>query len=424
MLAEAWRERVERGTDALLAGRFAECERLAAEAAASAEPTDVGPGLLAAAACREQGRAAEAEIALRDLVAADPDNDQTRALLAAVLGDLGRDADARRQLEAIDLDEAPLPVCALAAETAAVLQLAPAAETLLARIERHSAESVGFHGSLARHLGLLSHVLGDWDEAAAHFDVALAANRAAGAPVLVAHTCLHLSAVLRLRGRDGDWDRAVELLDQAADVYRRLDIDSRAEQAEAVLRRSLDPADARGTSLRHHAGGWDLSFAGRTARVTDSPGVGHVASLVAAPGRPLHALELVNSRLDDCLRDQLVAECRSRLHDLAARPALGPLAASLARAEADRIRADLAAADDVAATSAAAAGGPAVWGAAAPPGTGEVAYRARRLVTIRIRGALERIDEALPGLGRHLRRSVRTGTFCLYEPMAGGGWKM
>lgn len=415
---------VEQGTEALLAGRFAECERLAAEAAGAAGPTDVGPGLLSAAACREQGRAAEAEIAMRALVAANPEDDETRALLAAVLGDLGRDSDARRQLEAIDLDAASLPVCALAAETAAVLRLAPAARTLVSRIERHSSESVGPHGSLARHLGLLRHVLGDWHDAAAHFDAALDANRAAGAPVLVAHTCRHLSAVLRLRGRDGDWDRAVDLLDQAADVYRRLDIDSRAEEAEAILRRSLDPADPALTSLRRHAEEWELAFAGESARVPDSPGVGHVASLVASPGRPLHALELVDNRLDPRLCGQLVAECRSRLRVLAAQSTRDPVALSLAQAESDRLEAELAAVSDAPAQEIPVRDAPALWGAPPPPGEAETVYRARRLVTIRIRDALERIDDALPGLGRHLRRSVRTGTFCLYEPVAVEGWKM
>jgi hypothetical protein len=34
----------------------------------------------------------------------------------------------------------------------------------------------------------------------------------------------------------------------------------------------------------------------------------------------------------------------------------------------------------------------------------------------RVRGALDRITDAHPGLGRHLERSVRTGTFCVYDP--------
>jgi hypothetical protein len=37
-------------------------------------------------------------------------------------------------------------------------------------------------------------------------------------------------------------------------------------------------------------------------------------------------------------------------------------------------------------------------------------------VTARIKDAIRRIGAAHPQLGRHLTRSVRTGTFCSYEP--------
>ncbi len=45
------------------------------------------------------------------------------------------------------------------------------------------------------------------------------------------------------------------------------------------------------------------------------------------------------------------------------------------------------------------------------------AERARVNVTLRIRGAMKRIAEACPPLGRHLEVSLRTGTFCSYQPV-------
>jgi hypothetical protein len=42
--------------------------------------------------------------------------------------------------------------------------------------------------------------------------------------------------------------------------------------------------------------------------------------------------------------------------------------------------------------------------------------RARQSVTKAIKGALSRIAEQSPGLGAHLRTTVRTGTFCSYVP--------
>lgn len=44
------------------------------------------------------------------------------------------------------------------------------------------------------------------------------------------------------------------------------------------------------------------------------------------------------------------------------------------------------------------------------------AERARKAVANRIRDAVSRIEANHPALGRHLRTSIRTGTFCCYEP--------
>jgi hypothetical protein len=47
---------------------------------------------------------------------------------------------------------------------------------------------------------------------------------------------------------------------------------------------------------------------------------------------------------------------------------------------------------------------------------GGTVERARSAITHRIRGAVRRIGEAHPTAGRHLDRSVTTGTYCRYEP--------
>ena len=57
-----------------------------------------------------------------------------------------------------------------------------------------------------------------------------------------------------------------------------------------------------------------------------------------------------------------------------------------------------------------------------PRRTGDDAERARQAVTWRIRDAMARIDAAHPELGSHLRRSVRTGTFCVYDPAEPVDW--
>src|SRR5436305_2002656 len=67
---------------------------------------------------------------------------------------------------------------------------------------------------------------------------------AGGAPVLVAHARRQYSALLRARGADGDWERAVALLADAAAAYRRLEIEGLATDTEALLRRCHDPGPA------------------------------------------------------------------------------------------------------------------------------------------------------------------------------------
>jgi predicted ATPase len=56
--------------------------------------------------------------------------------------------------------------------------------------------------------------------------------------------------------------------------------------------------------------------------------------------------------------------------------------------------------------------------------SGSAAERARTAVTARVRDAIRRISEAHPELGRHLERSVRTGTFCVYEPDRPVHWSL
>lgn len=398
---------VGQGWQALLAGRLRTAERLAAEAARLC-PGSLGPGLLDVATCREQGRGGEAEVRARDLVALHPGSAEAQALLAAVLADAGRDWEAGQLLAALaggalGLAALPPTAAALAAEVAAVLDLPVPAEALHARLAPLAGEVVveGGAGSPARHVGLLAHARGLFGEAERRFVVALAANEAAGAPVVAAHTRRHYSALLRARGDEGDWERAIALLTEATAVYRRLEIDSRAEEAEAVLRRSAElddrPDGTEGAVFRRARRGWELAFGGAPAVVVDGhPGLDYVAVLVAAGGRPVHAVDLAGGL--GAAQEQAVAAIRARLGELE------EVDDALAGAERDLLLAELE--------------------AAAAPSLSDTVDRARRLVALRIRTGLDRVEPAAPALARHLRRSIRTGTFCIYEPTAPRRWKM
>ncbi len=60
-------------------------------------------------------------------------------------------------------------------------------------------------------------------------------------------------------------------------------------------------------------------------------------------------------------------------------------------------------------------------GVAVPADDGE---RARVAVAMRVRNALKRIAAAHPDLGRHLSRSIATGTQCRYDPERPTRWAM
>jgi hypothetical protein len=51
-------------------------------------------------------------------------------------------------------------------------------------------------------------------------------------------------------------------------------------------------------------------------------------------------------------------------------------------------------------------------------GTGGAAERARTSVTRSVRYALARLAEQHAALGEHLSRTVRTGSYCSYQPDA------
>ena len=56
--------------------------------------------------------------------------------------------------------------------------------------------------------------------------------------------------------------------------------------------------------------------------------------------------------------------------------------------------------------------------------TGSSAERARTTVTTRVKDALRRLDSAHPEAARHLRRSLRTGAFCRYDPDPIATWEV
>ena len=128
-----------------------------------------------------------------------------------------------------------------------------------------------------------------------------------------------------------------------------------------------------------------------------------------APRPPLGASGSTQPVLDETA----IAAYRARLRDLAAEEDDADAAGDAARAT--RARAEREAiADQLAADLG-------LGGAArtAP----DWVERARKAVRRRVDAALKRIEAEHPAAGRHLRRSVRTGAFCAYDPAEPVHWE-
>jgi hypothetical protein len=187
----------------------------------------------------------------------------------------------------------------------------------------------------------------------------------------------------------------------------------------------------RDNAFIHEGDYWSLTYGGVVVRAKDSKGLHDIAWLLATPGKGIAALDLASrDRPTEVGRGSAMsglgletsagevidagarAQYRARLADLVeeiadAEADNDPERGSRARAEHDFLLGELATAVGLGGRSRLVL---------------DPAERARKAVTGRIRDAVSHIEVSHPTLGRHLRRSVRTGTFCVYDPAEPTSW--
>ena len=273
------------------------------------------------------------------------------------------------------------------------------------------------HGPVHRQLGQLAVLLGRTDAASRHFDAALVGNRRAGADLLVARTLFDRGAALE----EPDTLRA------ASAIYRNLGVERRVDEIESLLG-GADPTStavarpgAETREVRREGDVWIVSFGARRCSVRDSKGIRDIVRLLAQPGREIPALDLVapgtrpvhgdlGETIDAQARDAYKARLAELEVELDEADAGGDRERSArAQAERDALLGQLSSAYGL---------------AGRPRRTGDPAERARTAVTARIRDAIRRIEALHPELGRHLARSVRTGTLCSYDPDPRVHWEL
>lgn len=458
-----WYVPLWKGMRALTAGRLAEAEARASEAEALGQQAHsanasmlVGSQRLSIALARDQP--AEAEDLLRSMIDDGlPLGPGAEAWLAAIWAREGRLAEASGVLSRLvatgfaahpeDDAEWLSSACQLAEACAAVGDLDAAGvlrDELAPFAQRCAVDGIGaaWLGSTARYLGMLSHLLGDHDEAVIHLEHALDVHRRAGALLLTAHTLHNLGHALLARACDGDTERGRKSLAQAVAIFRELGTRVPQEHRD-------DPDPPAGTpgeepppanTFRRDGETWTLSYGGRTVLVRDSRGLGDVARLLAAPGQEVLAAELLAAgqgvpaagsltrgaaeqhglsvigaaRGEPILDDRAHREYRRRLAELQQEVDEAEGHHDLARAEKARLEMEFI--TDQLTSSLGLRG--------RPRRSGDVAERARKAVTQRVRAAIQRLDRDHPELGRHLDRSIRTGTYCSYTPERPTSWSL
>jgi hypothetical protein len=437
-----WYVPLFRGMRALMRGRLDETERLCAEEAEIGERAHSANAVLLEATLRghlllHQGRIGEAADLLRASIADAgwaPEMDYPTLTEAACGVHPNRAALELERLATTGYDLAHdgiyLANLTLLSLASANVDGHPGAERLYELLSPYADRTVldgiaaTCWGSAAGHLGVLAGALGRWEEAEAHFAAALAANRAAGAPGLVAGTNLALGRVLLARDEAGDRERATTVLDDAANSFAELGLTYWEGRARALR----PPVNAEGAndsrpanSLSREGDVWMITFEGTTVRVKHTKGLGDLAVLLARQGREVAALDLVGSpggsaagHAGELIDARARAAYESRVRDLQEE-------IDEAEADNDSGRAERAVEerDFILAELASAVGlGGRIRRA------GDPTERARSTVTQRLRDAIGRIASAHPALGRHLQRSVRTGVFCAYEPEQPTEWDL
>jgi len=429
-------------------GRFADARRLESEAFAILDPTDnvlryMFRSALLPVIGRHVGQDDAAIQAI--LLAGAPEGTMTEVGLIAQVATAHTLVTAHRLDAAAGIYHALGPVAdwrppphvtllssAMGISVAVALGLSADVATLRERLNRYRGHHVvsgtsamAYFGPVELWLGVAAHHLGRPDDAEIDLDQADRACAASGALAFRVEAQYELARVLADRSRPGDADRARSLLTAAARSAEALGMTPFVESIAAAARdapRAAPTPRPSSSSLVRDGDLWIVQHDGVIARLRDSKGMRYLAELIAHPGMERHALDLVGltegavtepgldrRQLGDAgavLDEQSKAAYKRRLlelrEDMEEAEVFNDVErAARAGAEIDALAAELARAVGLGGRDRRAA---------------STAERARLNVTRALRAAIARIEQAVPDLGRHLGRRVRTGLFCAYEP--------
>jgi tetratricopeptide (TPR) repeat protein len=392
---------------------------------------------------REQGRAGEMEQATRDYAAGNPDVPALRVGLAFLLAELGRIDEAAGMLSGFDdaalarLRDRNWPASWFQLARASMLvgdrrlagRLVDAATRPSERCVTVSLATVCL-GAADLATAWLLHTLGEHGAADAHYRAAESTNARIGARSWLAQTRADHARLLLDRDQAGDRDEARRSMGMAAEAAEAIGLRSLARSLDDLATRletspvgdRIEPASPACT-FRRAGAVWELQFAGHTVQLPHSRGLIDIACLLARPGAALSVWELLDEpggRTGEprAARGAPAFDQRAR-QEIGAR--LRALDAAIAEAEdagdegrAGVLREELQQLAEAVARDTGLGGRPRL--------VGDPLERARKTVTARIRRSITQIGRAHPELGRHLERSIDTGTWCAYRPAQPTTW--
>ncbi len=273
-------------------------------------------------------------------------------------------------------------------------------------------------GPVALRLGMLASMSGHWQDAERHFGSARERCEVLGARGILPRVLYEHARMLIARAGAGDEQPAAAYLEEAAASSEELGLPGLLERIVA-LRRAHRAAEPPVYALFRREGEiWTIGYEGSVFRLRDVKGLRYIAFLLGSPGRETHAVELAQAvegssehtraggppgpALDAQAKDAYRRRLADLGEELEEARGWGDLE-RIARAEAeiDALTEQLAQALGL--------------GGRDRPGASP-AERARVSVTKAIRSAIRTIERHSPALGNHLAVSIHTGQFCSYAP--------
>jgi tetratricopeptide (TPR) repeat protein len=237
-----WVARNARAMMAILDGKFKTAETLTGEALSlgrQTHGTDVDGvyGMQMFAIRREQSRLSEVAPVIKHFIEERPDETAWLPGFALIAADLGYRDAAQRKLSdlartgfAMPLDAKRSASLSFVAEVAVSLGDTEAAQTIYDFMLEYKDMTITAgvatvcFGAASRYLGMLSATLGDFEEAAAHFEHALEMNAATGSRPWLAHAQAEYADLLNKTGSKKALQRASSLSAQAWATAAELDM--------------------------------------------------------------------------------------------------------------------------------------------------------------------------------------------------------